>query len=94
MVVLLGVLLGLGLVGGDELTEAQRAELAQYFGFDALQIYKIKPGIEELELADLNGDGRTDIALWNRWQNRIELFYQRDPDQPGDAGNAQPEHRI
>jgi hypothetical protein len=51
-------------------------ELARHFGFGPMQVYKIKPSISELCLADLNGDGRTDIALWNLWQNRIELFYQ------------------
>lgn len=76
------------LLDGAQLTDAQQAELAQYFGFAPFQIYKIKPGIAELELADLDGDGRTDIALWNRWQNRIELFYQRDPERPDGSGKA------
>ena len=77
-------LLVVGLATADEraLTKAQKAELGQHFGFGPMQIYKLKPGISQLELADLNGDGRTDIALWNARQSRIELFYQRDPDAP------------
>lgn len=81
----------LALAGADEkrLTEAQKAELARYFGFGQSQIYKIKPGISELHLADLDADGRTDIVLWNGYQSRFELFYQPDPDAPPDQ--AQPE---
>ena len=60
--------------------EQQTDSLARHFGFGPMQIYKIKPGISELKLADLNGDGRTDIALWNSHQSRIELFLQ--PDHP------------
>ena len=64
------------------LTKAQRAELTQYFGFGPMQIYKIKPGISNLTLADLDGDGRTDVLLWNSYRSRFELFYQTDPNAP------------
>lgn len=67
---------------GGDLTEAQLAELSQHFGFGAMQIYKLKPGIGQLRLADLNGDRRTDIALWNSHQNRIEILFQPDPAGP------------
>ncbi|TWT46126.1 FG-GAP repeat protein [Phycisphaerae bacterium RAS1] len=62
-----------------------KSELPFYFGFGPMQIYKIKPGISQLKLADLNGDGRTDIALWNAYQNRVETFYQDNPDKPSAA---------
>lgn len=58
------------------LTDEQRSDLARYFGFDAFQIYKLQPGIFQLRLADLNSDGKSDIALWNSRKSRIELFYQ------------------
>ncbi|MGD8453954.1 MAG: VCBS repeat-containing protein [Phycisphaerae bacterium] len=61
------------------LTEAQKAALVQHFGFGQMQIYKIKPGISDLELADLDRDGRTDVILWNAHQSRFELFYQPAP---------------
>jgi hypothetical protein len=77
-----------GLHVGEELTDAQKTELAQHFGFDTFQIYKLKPDIQQLRLADLDGDGRTDIALWNYWKNRIELFCQPDPDAEGGASDA------
>jgi len=65
-----------------ELTETQRTELADYFGFAPFQIYRIKPGLSNLRLADLDGDGRTDILLWNGYQSRFELFLQPDPNAP------------
>lgn len=65
--------------GDGTLTDAQRAELAQYFGFGPMQIYKIKPGLQQLKIADLDGDGRNDIAVVNSYQSRIELFYQPGP---------------
>lgn len=66
--------------GGDtQLTEQQRIELPQYFGFETFQIYKLQPGIFQLRLADVNGDGRNDLALWNSRKNRIELFIQPAP---------------
>ncbi len=88
VLILLGALAGLS--ANDGLTDAQRAELAQYFGFDTFQIYKIRRGIQSLRLADLDGDGKTDIALWNPGKSRIELFYQ--PGAPGGpAADAQSE---
>ena len=74
--------------GEHDLTEDQKAELGQYFGFGPMQIYKLKPGIIDLKLADLDGDGRTDIALWNAHQSRFELFYQPEPGSPPSADTA------
>lgn len=65
----------------------QRPDLAPYFGFGPMQIYKLKPGISLLTPADLNGDGRTDVALWNGLQSRFEFLYQPAPDQPAEAEN-------
>lgn len=64
---------------GDELTDEQRAELARHFGFGPMQVYKLKQGIQSLKLADLDGDGRLDIIVWNPVQNRFELFFQPRP---------------
>jgi hypothetical protein len=65
-----------------DLTKAQLEDLPTYFGFGPMQIYKLDPQIEFLELADLNHDGRTDIVLWNPHKSRFELFYQPDPGAP------------
>ncbi len=67
---------------------AQTAELSRHFGFGPMQIYRLKSGIRLLELADLDGDGRTDILLWNPHDSRIELFYQRDADSAPEGRRA------
>ncbi|MBK8915684.1 MAG: VCBS repeat-containing protein [Phycisphaerales bacterium] len=63
-----------------DLTDEQKLELAQHFGFGPMQIYKIKHGMSQLRIADLNNDGRKDILVWNSHQNRIEVLYQPSPD--------------
>jgi len=86
------LLIGMCLLAGStdvpKLTSAQQAELARHFGFAPMQIYRLKPGIALLELADLDSDGRTDIALWNSVQSRFELFYQPDPSAPAGGSEA------
>lgn len=83
---------------GLDLTEDQRAELSRHFGFGPMQIYKLKPGLGQLRLADLNGDGRKDIALWNGNRNRIELLFQSDesaaPIATRPAANAEDRNEI
>lgn len=74
---------------GQGLTDAQKTELGQYFGFGPMQIYKFKPLIGQLRLADLNGDKRLDILFWNPQQSRLEVLYQPDPAAKADVGPAQ-----
>lgn len=71
--------------GTKELTDGEKQELAQYFGFGPMQIYKIKQGIGNLRVADLNGDGRNDIVVWNGYQSRFEVLFQPNPDAPPPA---------
>lgn len=65
---------------GDAARDSIAAELARYFGFGPMQIYKLQPGIDELRLADINGDGRTDILVWNGYQSRVEILLQPGPE--------------
>ncbi|MDX2201067.1 MAG: VCBS repeat-containing protein [Phycisphaerae bacterium] len=66
-----------GVAASDEQAKTeQAAALAPYFGFRELQIYKLQPSISDLRAADLNGDGRNDLCLWNQYKNRFEVFYQ------------------
>ncbi|MBI5865121.1 MAG: VCBS repeat-containing protein [Planctomycetes bacterium] len=77
-------LLAAFLAGPDDekgrLTDEQRRSLSQYFGFSTFEIYKLEMGIFQLRLADLNGDGRGDIVLWNYRKSRFEIFYSPSPD--------------
>lgn len=70
-------------------SDAAPADLARYFGFDQMEIYKLKYRIGLLRLADANGDGRKDVVLWNGDRSRIELFYQPDPNAPVAAPAAE-----
>jgi len=48
------------------------------------EVLKLDWNTRGLLAADLDGDGRTDLALINNDRSRIELLYQRDPDaEPG-----------
>jgi hypothetical protein len=48
--------------------------LADYFGFQPLEIYKIEHRIGNLMLRDLDGDKVDDIVVSNNARSRIELF--------------------
>ena len=57
--------------------EAQDASLAEYFGFDALEIVRIDPGAGPLAVADVDGDGLNDLVAVNNFKSRIEVHRQR-----------------
>lgn len=58
---------------------ASDTDLARKFGFAPLQIYVLKPGAQQLGVADLSGNGKSDLMFWNGYQNRIELYLQPGP---------------
>lgn len=56
--------------------ENSSEDLGRYFGFGPMQIYKIDRTIADLHLADVDGDQRIDVLLWNVGKNRFEIFRQ------------------
>ncbi len=59
--------------------------LADYFGFDALEVIPIGDGPGPLIVADMNADGLNDIVVANNHRSRIEILQQRagaSPDDP------------
>ncbi|MFG0329155.1 MAG: FG-GAP repeat domain-containing protein [Phycisphaerales bacterium] len=56
---------------------AQDAELADYFGFDPMEILVIDDSFGPVTIADLNDDGRNDLVVVNNRKSRLELYYQR-----------------
>jgi hypothetical protein len=77
---------------------AQTNDLADYFGFDGLEIVKIGRQAGPLTTGDMNGDGLLDLIVVNNRASRIELHLQKanaSPDdavEPPDEINEFPEH--
>jgi len=63
--------------------QANPDDISAYYGFDEIEIIKLDWGIQDLRVADFNGDGRKDIALSNNRKARIELLLQKEAIGPG-----------
>jgi hypothetical protein len=69
------------------LVSSARAEdpaLADFFGFEGLEVVKIDRGAGPIITADMNGDGLTDLIAVNNFASRIELHYQKKNASPTD----------
>lgn len=62
------------LIADDEDT----GELAQYFGFKPLELYKLHNRSEGMVAGDLNNDGRSDLLLIDNSNSRLDLLEQRE----------------
>lgn len=63
---------------------AQTPTLADFFGFDGLEIIKIDPNPGPLAIADMDGDGHDDIVVANNRKSRIEIHYHKPGAKPDD----------
>ena len=61
-------------VGQPALAQAPSAKLADYFGFQPLELYKLDHRIGNLQLKDLDGDKVDDIIVTNNGRSRIDLL--------------------
>ena len=59
--------------------------LAEYYGFEEMEIIKLDWGIKSLTVTDLNGDNRKDIAIVNNHKAKIELLIQKKAISPAEA---------
>jgi hypothetical protein len=79
-------------------THAQTASLAEFFGFEGLEVVKIDKGAGPILAADINRDGLTDLVAVNNFKSRIEIHYQKKGAKPSDEVptnlrvNEHPEH--
>jgi len=55
-------------------TQSEEPKLADYFGFQPLEIYKLDSRIGNLLIKDLDGDKTDDIAVVNNGRSRIDLL--------------------
>lgn len=77
---------------------AQEPSLAEFYGFDGLEIVKIDRGAGPVTLADMNNDGLLDLVVVNNFASRIEIHYQKKNASPDEEFrttsrvNELPEH--
>jgi hypothetical protein len=69
-------------------TEFDLDDISAYFGFGEIEIIKLEWGINDLTVADFNGDGRNDIAVVNNTKAKIELLIQKETVGPGEKDIA------
>jgi len=62
--------------------------LGEYYGFGEMEIIKLDYGIQNLQIADFDGDGRNDIAVANNRKAAIEILLQKDSIGPQDQDVA------
>jgi hypothetical protein len=62
--------------------------LSEYYGFGEMEIIKLDYGIQSLQIADFDGDGRNDIAVANNRKAAIEILFQKDSIGPQDEDVA------
>lgn len=68
--------------------QADSNDISAYYGFKEMEIIKVDWGIQDLRVADFNGDGRKDIALTNNRRARIELLLQKEAIEPSEKDFA------
>jgi hypothetical protein len=73
------------ILGTIDAEQAQVDILSEYYGFEEIEIIKLDWGIQDLSIADFNGDGRNDIVIVNNGKAKIELLIQKDSVGPGET---------
>jgi hypothetical protein len=61
----------------QDVNEPASTGISEYFGFAEMEIVKLDYGIQNLLIADFDGDGRNDIAVANNRKAAIELLLQK-----------------
>src|SRR5258708_33851996 len=78
---ILGVMLAAALGGfalsGHSTADETADNLAAYYGFGRLELYKLQQRSGNMLAADLNNDGRTDLILIDNSNSRPHILQQR-----------------
>ncbi len=56
----------------------ENRDLSKYFGFGEMEVIKLDNKISNLNIVDLNNDGKKDIVVANNKKSKIEIFLQKD----------------
>ncbi|MGE5194606.1 MAG: FG-GAP repeat domain-containing protein [Deltaproteobacteria bacterium] len=76
-VALAAVLAGVGFEQCRPAAAEAEDNLAQYYGFGRLELYKLQQRSANMLAADLNNDGRIDLILIDNSNSRLDLLQQR-----------------
>ncbi len=76
------------LLAGPAAAQAPPPKLADYFGFQPLELYKLDSRIGNLHLGDLDGDKVDDIVIVNNGRSRIDLLLTSK--KPNDDRSSRP----
>jgi len=80
--------LSAALVAGFSISADDAQDLADFFGFEGIEVVKIDRGAGPIQLADMDGDGLLDILAVNNFKSRIEIHYQKPGSTPDDVPTA------
>jgi hypothetical protein len=69
---------------------ADEPSLADFFGFENLEVVKIDRGAGPVVVADMNADGLEDLIVINNFASRIEVHYQKKNASPDDEVEKAP----
>src|SRR6516165_1135746 len=70
--------ISLGTAGNVSVVAEEPADnLAQYYGFGRLELYKLQQRSQNMLAADLNHDWRIDLVLFDNSNSRLDLLQQR-----------------
>jgi hypothetical protein len=73
---------------GRDVNQPDANGISEYYGFGEMEIIKLDWGINNLQIADFDGDGRNDIAVANNRKAAIEILLQKDSIGPQDQDVA------
>jgi hypothetical protein len=80
----LAALLGAILLAGAATADDPPPPLAEFFGFEPLDILPVGPNAGPMLVVDFDGDNLHDLVVVNNRRSRIELFRQRPGASPAD----------
>ncbi len=85
---IIAVVFVIAILGKTSAEQSDPNDISANYGFGEMEIIKLDWDIKCLRIADLNGDGRNDIAVVNNRKAKIELLIQKEAIGPGETGVA------